>query len=110
MDFVYKHDGANCKGEVKLSRPTFDQRWQYIEECGFKTDEKGEISAGIAQAGAIRRMVSVSEKHYKEVKIEKKSEPVVYTSFSELSLDPECDEVLIAVASKIMNGGKPGKN
>lgn len=109
MEIEYKHDGPVCEGVIKFNPITFDQRYQYIEECSFKTDDKGEVVMGIEHLHSVRKMVSVSQKHYKFVEIKNKNTGAVHKSFEDLTLDPECDEVLIGAAGKLINGGRVSK-
>ena len=38
---VCQGDDAKFEGSIELKMPTFDQRFQYMEECGFELDEDG---------------------------------------------------------------------
>jgi hypothetical protein len=111
-ELLFKHEDDAVKAQVKLRMPSFSERWQIIESCGFKLDSNGEVSAGLEQASSMRRMVEASKDYYIEATVEKKSkdkEKVVYKTYDELVYDPECDAVLIGAAGLLLNGGKPSK-
>lgn len=105
-----KGEKAKFDGYIELTAPTFDQRYRYIEACGFETDEKNEIVVNMKQLGAIRKMVSQSEQHYKTVKLTKKKNGQEYKSFNDLAVDPDCDPILLEVAGIVMRGFTPSKN
>jgi len=104
-----KKEGTNIKGHVVMRVPSFDEKYRYIEECGFEVDEDGQMKMSMKQMGAIRKMVSFSKDHYEEIKLVKRDGKKV-ESFEQMQYDPDCDEILIEVASQLMNGFKVGKN
>ena len=101
---------AQFKGSVKLERPTVSQRYRYISQCGFKTNDKGDVELGMDAIGPMAEMIELSEPHYKDVKIERLSDGQKFGSYEDLALDPDCDAILIEVAGKILGGFGPAKN
>ncbi len=99
---------AKFEGHIELTAPSFDQRFQYIEECNFEVNDKGEISESMNQLGSLRKMVSLTQHHYKSVALKSKNGKE-YKSFEDLSFDPDCNTMMIEVASFVMNGFTPGK-
>ena len=100
---------SEIKGSVTLRMPSFDEKYSYIEECGFDLGEGGSIEAGMKQLGAIRRMVKLTKDHYEEVKLEAK-DGTKFTSFDEMQYDSRCDPILIEVAAQVIGGLGAGKN
>ena len=99
---------SEIKGSVTLRMPTFDEKFSYIENCGFGLDEQGQIKAGIEQIGAIRKMVELTKKHYEGVDL-KCDDGTEFKTFDEMQYDSRCDPILIEVAAQIMGGLKAGK-
>lgn len=99
----------SMQGSVIITVPTFDERYGYIEEAGFETNDKGDIEGGVKNLKAIRKMVQLSQKHYKAVNL-KKLDGVEVKSFEAMVDEPDCDAVLIEVAMQLMNGFKASKN
>lgn len=100
---------AAFEGEVMLAPLSFDQRYGMIEECGFELDEKGEVGANLKALGPMRKMVKLSKPHIKKVNLVRKSDKKHFTSYDELTMDSDCDKILIGIASFLMGGNKPGK-
>lgn len=105
-----KGENAVFSGDIILTAPTFDDRYDYIEKANFEMDENGQIKAGLSQMPALRKMVKFSQKHYKEVSLINNKTAETYGSFDDLTYDPACDGILIEVAMALMNGFKLGKN
>lgn len=106
---VCKGKDAQFEGEIKIATPSFDQRWQYIEDAGIELDEKGQVNMSAGNISALRKMVKATEKHYKEVKIVGK-DGVSYKSFSDLAQDPVCDSILFEIAGLFLKGIRPSPN
>lgn len=97
-----------CSGERKtftgalvLRVPTFDERYQYMEECGVVGETVG--------IGAIRKAVKLSAPHYVKVDLKRDEDGKVFSSFEDLAMDSGCDSILIEVSTKILNGFRLGK-
>ncbi len=103
-------EGNDFSGHVIVKVPGFDERYEMLDQIGLKIGTDGTMSADDMNGiGAIRKLVSYSQKFYREVLIKHK-DGREFSSFEDLSLDPECDAILIEVASKLRNGFHVGKN
>ena len=100
---------ADITGSVTLRMPSFDEKYGYIEQCGFSMNSDGQIGAGVEQLGAIRRMVDLTKGHYEEVNLKTKDGQEI-TSFDQMQYDSRCDSILIEVAAQIMGGLQAGKS
>jgi len=103
-------ENAIFEGSLTIKAPTFNERYTYIEESNFKYDADGEISGGMDQLPAIRKMVGASEKHYAKVEIKNKETSQAYKSFADMSIDSACDPILIEIAMNLLNGFKAGND
>ncbi len=101
---------ATMKGMVVLNLPTFDERYELLDEMGVTIDsETSEVKIDTAASfKTIRKMVKAARKYYLEVHLEKLDGTKI-TSVEELETDPSCDGVLIDVATSIARGFRPGK-
>lgn len=107
---VCREENSLLQGTVTIEVPSFDQKYQYMEECNFDVSESGDIKTSKQQLKAIRKMVALSEKHYNKVNIKRKSDGKEFNSFEDLTYDSDCDSILIEMAGKLMSGFKMGKN
>ena len=98
------------EGQIELFVPSFDQRFQYIEEAGFEVKENGEVDAGVKNIKSIRKIVGLSEKHYKSVFLKNIETGEEFKSFSDISFNPDLANVMIEVAAALLNGLKVSKN
>lgn len=104
-----KKEGTNIKGYAVMRIPSFDEKYRYIEECGFEINEEAQMKVSMKQMGAIRRMVTFSKDHYEEIRFVKRDGTKI-ESFDQMQFDPDCDEILIEVATQLMNGFRVGKS
>lgn len=104
-------EGGDFNGYVLVKVPSFDERYELLDQMGLKTDpQTGNISAGdMGSFQAIRKLVSASLKYYLEVKLAH-NDGRVFASKDDLLLEPDCDAILIDVAMAVSRGFKPGKN
>ena len=100
---------STIKGSVTLRMPTFNEKYGYIEQCGFSLDENGQVKAGMEQLGAIRKMVDLTKSHYEDVNLKAK-DGTEFKSFDDMQYDSRCDPILIEVAAQIMGGLAAGKS
>lgn len=96
------------KGVVILKQPTFDEKYSYMEECGFDLDESGSVGAAVGKLKSIRKMVGLSKKHYVKVELERLSDSKAFKSFDDLQYEAECDAILIEIASQVVSGFRVG--
>lgn len=101
------------EGHVVLETPSFDQRWAYIDQCGFqidKEDKDGDMSSYMNNIGALRKMVKFTEPHYKSVALKHVEDGLEYKSFTDMCSDSACDPILFEVAGMFLRGFRPGKS
>lgn len=98
------------EGHIRLKVPTFDERYQFTEDCGMVVADDGGIERKASNFTIMRNMVKLSQKFYVSVEMKKLADGSVYTSFDELSADPDCDGILLEVAREVRSGFRPGKN
>ncbi len=113
IDFVprvCKGDAPLFEGFVKLRLPSFDERMKYLEDAGVVIKEDGTVDHSLKQMSAVRKLVQFSAAHYIKVSLKKVEDGSLISNFEELTLDPDCDGILIEVASSIASGLKPSKN
>jgi len=95
---------AKYSGTITLLCPTFNERYQYIDDSGFDLDAKEEDADTMKQMRSLRKLVGMSEKHYVAVDIKTKDGNTQHTSFAEMANDPGCDAILIEIGSKMVSG------
>lgn len=105
---VCKGEGATFEGSLEIKVPSFDQKYQYIEDAGFELGEDGAVAGGMKNMKAIRAMVRFSKDHYVNVDLKRKSDGKEFKSFDDMQYDSDCDSILIEVAGKLMHGFKLG--
>lgn len=105
-----KSEEAIFEGHILLKKPLMHERYELIEKTGFVVTDKGEVEASVKQLPAMIKLVSLVKSHFVEVALKKKDGAVEYKSYDDLSFDPDCELLLITLASLIMGGFRPGKN
>lgn len=97
---------ATFSGHVTIQKPNFDQRYELIENAGFVMDDEGKMLMGAKQLPAIRKAVKIVNELglVKEVKLVKLADQVAFGSLEDLGFDPDCDSILIEIATQVMNG------
>ena len=95
---------AIFEGSVTIKAPSFDERYGYIDESGFKFNEDGEMSGGMDQIKAIRNLVKSSESHYTKIQIKHKETGKEFKTFKAMCYDNRCDPILTEVAMNLLNG------
>ncbi len=94
-------------GTLKLKVPNFDERYQFIEDAGLDVGDDGGLQKKGGNFAIIRNLVKASEKFYISVDLARISDGKKFTSFQEMTMDSDCDEVLIEIAKEIRSGFKP---
>lgn len=113
---VCKTDGdkpALFSGSVKLRKPTFDERYIWIEKFGLEANKiaegASESEARLLQLPLLRKAVKDSAEFFKDVSITKLSDGQKYSSFEALSMDSDCDSILFEIATLYIGGFRPGE-
>lgn len=105
--FVFAPKIEGLTGEIELSYPGFDDRFEFFELFADHGEEKSKVSQAVENVKAIRKMVKWSERFYKRVELAVDGQKI--SSFEELSEHPELTEVLIEVANKVAELIRPSK-
>lgn len=101
-------DKAKFQGSILLRVPTFDEKYQYIEESGFELEDDGTVRASIKQIGALRKIAKLAEKHCLKVTLEKLDDKKKISSYQEMTEDPDCEALILELATGLLNQFKPG--
>jgi hypothetical protein len=101
---------AMFSGSITLKIPTYDERCEYLEQCGIDVGDDGGVERKKSNLSILRAMVRASQKFYVEVDITKVDGGHTYKNFDDLSLDPDCDGILMEVAREVRGGFRPSKN
>jgi hypothetical protein len=99
------------QGSITLKMPDFFERQEVLKEAGLSVNEKGEVSIDRSNllSNSIK-LVKMSQKFYQKVNLKKIDGGQEYKSFEDLSMDPDCDEIISEVSSMMRAGFRPGKN
>lgn len=98
---------ARFTGHVILRKPTFDEKYGYLQESGLTLGEDGkpqEISGSMERISFIRKVVALSKKHYLSVCLERISDGAKIESLDDLETAGDCDDILIEIGTKILSG------
>ena len=102
---------ATFSGELVIYRPTIDERYEFAELLGLDVSKDGEV---VQSEGSVvkmmRNLLRASEKFYAKVALKRLSDGQEFKSFEELSVDPDCEGILIEVGMQIKNGFRASKN
>ena len=108
---VAKGEEKTFEGFIELKPLGFDERFEMLDVLGIDLDDEGKIELPQdkkAQIRMMRKMVDFAKKQYLTVSLKKLSTGEEYTSFDDLSIDQDCNGILIEVATQVMNGFKLG--
>ncbi len=108
---VAQGENKILEGHIILRKPTFDERYEALEKSGFEDviDSEKTNNFGGSKFKAIRLMVQESKKLYVSVDLKVIETGEEIKSFEQMQLSPECDSVLMEVASKLGSGFGVGK-
>jgi len=111
MEIIYTptvcKEPKTFEGAIKLKVPNFDERFQFIEDCGLDVGDDGGLTKKTGNFAIIRNMVKHSEKFYVGVQLVRLEDRKEFNNFQDLCMDPGCDEILIEVAKEIRSGFRP---
>lgn len=106
---ICKGENPAWKGSIKLRPPTFDEKYEYLENLGLNIDEQGAVkSETLEKIKSIRKLVSLSQKHYLEVSLERVSDSAKFVSFDDMQYEDDLHGVLAEVASLLVQGFRVG--
>lgn len=103
-------EGGDFIGGVTLRLPSFDERYEALDELGIKVNKDGEIEmSDMNSFKAVRSLVKMCGKYFVSVDIKHK-DGREFKSKEDLESDPECDGILIEIAMNLSKGFRPTKN
>lgn len=104
-------EGEEFSGHIMVKVPSFDERYEVLDQMGISADSTtGEVKMNdLNSFTTLRKLVSASLKFYNSVDIKHK-DGREFKSKEDLLSDPDCDAMLIEVASAVSRGFRPGKN
>lgn len=104
---VCQSENPTFQGHVMMRVPSFEERYQFIEDSGIDVSDEGGLERKGSNFSIIRNMVKHSAKFYQAVELKRVSDGMEFKSFEDLSLDPDCDAILIEVAREVRMGFRP---
>lgn len=108
-----KKEDAKLEGSLTLRLPTFDEKFDYIDQSGLELSEDGAIDLKTLKlkdrVKVVRLFVNLSKAHYLKVEMKHKETGEEYTSFEDLSCEPDAEAMLAEVGMQLINGFKLGK-
>lgn len=108
---VCKGEGAKWSGHIVMRLPTFDEKFEYMENLGVQVGDDGavvESESATSRLKQVRRMVECSKKHYQEVSLENKETGEKVDSLDDMLYVDELHKVLVEVAGMLISGFKLG--
>lgn len=103
-------DNAEFEGFITLTAPNMIQRYKYLSECSFDTNESGEVDLSIKKIDPMIKMMELSAPHFKSVDIRRKDGLASYKTFDDLINDSTCESIVMEACGVVMGGFKPSKN
>lgn len=95
-------------GVIYFLRPTFSEKYDYLEKCGLKFDEEGN-SGFESNFKASVKAVECSVNHFLHVDIEKDDGEKI-DSVKKMLYDPDCSTILFEIGSMLIRGFGVSKN
>lgn len=98
-------------GSVTLRKPTFDEKYEYLEQSGIKHDAQGNmipISESKDRIALMRKGVQLARKHYLAVDLTHLESQEKITSIDELETSDHADAILIEIGMLVFSGFRLG--
>lgn len=107
---VCKGEAAKWSGYVVMRVPTFDEKFEYIENIGVSMKEDGTMDSDGSsnRISQVRKMVSLSQKHYMEVSLENKETGEKVASFEEMQYVEDLHGSLVEISGMMASGFRLG--
>lgn len=101
---------ATFSGSVTLRKPTFDEKYEYLDISGLEVDAEGNtIDKGPKEnIAAIRRIVKLSIPHYISIDLTCLATGEKLTTIDDLLSCSEADGILIDIGMQIIGGFRLG--
>jgi hypothetical protein len=96
-------------GRIKLSAPKYQERLAYFKELSKFGDltSKEMNERGIEKINA---MIDIARKHIQEIDLKRIDDGFEIKDLDAMEYDQDCSQLLLQVASSILEGGKLGKS
>lgn len=107
---VCQGDNPKWEGKIVMRKFCFDEKFEFIQAMDVDVSKDGsvEVYKTSQQLDRVRRMVSLSEKYYVSVDLVNKESGLKVNSFEDMTFEDDLHQVLIEVASKLVEGFKVG--
>lgn len=96
------------EGEIKIRAPKYTERVGYLKQAVLST-ENNELNVTAMNADRIERMVEIAKRHIEEVNIVRIEDGYEFKSVDDLEYDTDGGNLLVQVASSVMEGVRLGK-
>jgi hypothetical protein len=105
-----KGESAMFAGYVELKLPTFDEKYAFLESSGLDLDDAGALVMPnvIGKIKLMRTLVKQSEKSYSAVSLKNLKSGKEFSTYEQMTIDPDCHPILIDVATQLINGLRLG--
>lgn len=97
-------------GYVVIRLPSFDERYEALENAGFEESGDGGYEVSGSKFKAMRKLVSETAKLYKEVNLVHIESGAEAKSLDDMLHNSYFDSILVEVATKLMTGFQVGKS
>lgn len=104
-----KGETPQFKGSVVLRVPSIIERYDYLSMANLDVSGSELDVSSVNKFDYVKKLIAASEKHYQKVELIKLSDGTEYKTYQDLIHDPECDSIVIEIASNLPNGYKLGK-
>jgi hypothetical protein len=108
---ICKGDDSHWTGHVVMRLPTFDEKFEYLENLGVNFSDSGavvESEGGNNRVKQLRKMVDLSKKHYVEVSLKNVDTGEEINSLEDMTYNEDCHKALIEIATMMLQGFKLG--
>ena len=105
-----KGKSAKFKGSVVLRTPSIMDRYRLMGMANLQ-NVNGSLTVSENTSGQlhyITKMIEESKPFYQKVDLEHIPSKKKFKSFDELAHDPNCDNIVIEIASNLVNGFRLG--
>ncbi len=115
MDIKYvpqslKNEGALFEGHFIVDPPLFEQRLDYLSECGIQVDGEGKYNMKLDDFKVIVKIIKLVIPHIKESKIVRKEDGYIFANNEELRADNEAGVLVQEVCMDLIRGIRISKN
>lgn len=115
MDIKYvpdsmKIEGALFEGHFIVDPPLYEQRLDYLSECGIGIDQEGKYNLKLDDFKTIVKVIKMVIPHIKESNIIRKEDGYKFSSNEELRADEQGGILIQEVCMSLIRGLRISKN